>query len=246
LALGAESLILDVKWGRGAFRQTVDGARELAAALRQVARQTGMRAEALITDMNQPLGPALGTACEVHEAIAVLDGRGDSKLREVTLRLCREAMIMKGWEGPRADEVLARALADGSAKARWIDMVEAHGGDPDPERLARPRAIREVSAPTAGFVRSCAADELGQVAAEVGAGRRAVDDELAHGAGVLVHGRLGDRVEAGQPLASLLVGEREIDEAHLVDRLRQAWEIGPEPVDPPQLILGTVDDVAEN
>ena len=246
LALGAATLILDVKWGRGAFRQTVAEARELAAALRQVARQTGMRAEALITDMNQPLGPALGTACEVREAIAVLDGRGDSMLREVTLRLCREAMVMERWEGQQADEALSRALDDGSAKARWISMVEAHGGDPDPERLARPRRTREVPAPGAGFVRSCEADELGRVAAEAGAGRRAVDDELAHGAGVLVHVRLGDRVETGQPLASLLVGEREIDEEQLLERLRDAWEIGPEPVESPQLILGTVDDVEEN
>jgi len=246
LALGAESLILDVKWGRGAFRQTVHEARELAAALRRVARQTGMRAEALITDMNQPLGPALGTACEVREAIAVLDGGGDPMLREVTLRLCREAMVMAGWDGPRADEALALALADGSAKTRWTAMVEAHGGDPDPERLARPRAIREVAAPVAGFIRGCAADELGRVAAEAGAGRRTVDDELAHGAGVLVHVRLGDRVETGQPLASLLVGERGIDEEQLLRRLLGAWEIGPEPVEPPQLILGTVDDVEES
>ncbi|MEJ2188749.1 MAG: thymidine phosphorylase [Acidobacteriota bacterium] len=204
LALGAASLILDVKWGRGAFRQTIADARELAVALRRVARQTGMRAEALITDMNQPLAPALGTACEVREAIAVLEGRGDPMLREVTLRLCREAMVMEGWEGQCAEETLARALEDGSAKARWISMVEAHGGDPDPERLARPCRTQEVAAPSAGFVRGCAADELGRVAADAGAGRRTVDDELAHGAGVLVHIRLGDRVEAGQPLATLL------------------------------------------
>jgi thymidine phosphorylase len=167
-------------------------------------------------------------------------------LREVTLRLCREAMVMAGWDGPRADEALALALADGSAKTRWTAMVEAHGGDPDPERLARPRAIREVAAPAAGFIRGCAADELGRVAAEAGAGRRTVDDELAHGAGVLVHVRLGDRVETGQPLASLLVGERGIDEEQLLRRLLGAWEIGPEPVEPPQLILGTVDDVEES
>ncbi len=246
LALGAASLILDVKWGRGAFRHTVADALELAVALRQVARQTGMRAEALITDMNQPLGPALGTACEVREAIAVLDDGGDPMLRAVTLRLCREAMVMHGWDGQQADEALAAALGDGSATARWIGMVEAHGGDPDPGRLARPRTILEAPAPRAGFVRGCAADELGRVAAEAGAGRRSVDDELAHGAGVLVHVRLGDRVEAGQPLASLLVGEREIDEEQLAERLRDAWEIGHEPVEPPQLILGTVDDVEEN
>lgn len=246
LALGAEALILDVKWGRGAFRQTVEEARELAVALRRVAREMGMRAEALITDMNQPLGPALGTACEVREAVEVLGGGGDSRLREVTLRLCREALILSDWEIQRADAALQDALSDGSAMACWVSMVEAEGGDPDLGRLARPRRTREVVARDGGFVVGCAADDLGRVAAAVGAGRRRVDEPLAHGAGILVHVRVGDRVQAGQPLATLQVGEREVDEEMLAERILDAWEIGPEPSEPPPLILGTVDQVREN
>ncbi len=153
LALGAGALILDVKWGTGAFRKTTSSARELAVALRQVALDTGVRCEALITDMNQPLGPALGTAC---------DG-----------------------------------------------------------------------------------EDLGRVAAEVGAGRRRVDEELAHGAGVLVHARIGDRVEAGQPVATLLLGEREVDQERLTGSIQRALTIGPERVDPPELILGTAEDIVE-
>ena len=245
LALGAGALILDVKWGSGAFRKTVDEARELAVALRQVAVDTGVKAQALITDMNQPLGPALGTACEVREALAVLAGGGDPRLCEVSLRLCREAMVLRDWAPAEAGVALTRALKDGSATQAWDRMVAAHGGDPDPALLARPTNTIEVAANRVGFVASCDGEDLGRAAAEVGAGRRRVDEELAHGAGILVHVRIGDRVEVGQPLASLLIGDREVDEQRLVDRIRGAFAIGDGPVEPPALILGTVDDLAK-
>jgi thymidine phosphorylase len=124
-------------------------------------------------------------------------------------------------------------------------MVTAHGGDPDPALLARPTTTIEVAANGEGIVASCDGEELGRVAAEVGAGRRRVDEDLAHGAGILVHARIGDRVEMGQPLATLAIGDREVDERRLVEKIRGAFVIGDEPVEPPQLILGTVDDIAE-
>jgi pyrimidine-nucleoside phosphorylase len=243
LALGSGALILDIKWGSGAFRKTVSEARELAGALRRVARDMGMRAEAVITDMNQPLGPALGTACEVREALEILAGGGDRRLREVTLRLCQEALVLCGWQAERATDELEGALAGGAALESWNRMVRAHGGDPDPDRLAQPRQIREIIAPEEGFVVGCAAENLGRVAAEVGAGRRRMDEPLAHGAGIIVHARIGDRVGRDQPLATLQVGEREVDEAALGERVLRAFELGPEPVSPPQLILGTVEEL---
>ena len=246
LALGAGALILDVKWGSGAFRKTVASARELAVALRQVAVETGVLCEALITDMNQPLGPALGTACEMREALAILSGGGDTRLREVTVGLCRGAMVLRGWDAKDATAALDGVLADGSALSAWERIAVAHGADPDPELLACPRSTREVFASAEGFVTACDGEDLGRVAAEVGAGRRRVDEELAHGAGVLVHVRIGDRIEIDQPVATLLVGQREVDQERLVDRIRRAFTIGPESVDPPKLILGTADDIAES
>jgi thymidine phosphorylase len=245
LALGAGALILDVKWGTGAFRKTKASARELAVALRQVALDTGVRCEALITDMNQPLGPALGTACEVREALAVLSGGGDDLLREVTLQLCRQAMVVRGWDVEEAGAALAGALADGSAMAAWERITVAHGGDPDPGILAQPRASIEVPATESGYVTSCDAEDLGRVAAEAGAGRRRVDESLAHGAGVLVHARIGDRVEPGRPVATLLLGERQVDQERLTESIREAFKIGPDRVGPPELILGTAEDVVE-
>jgi pyrimidine-nucleoside phosphorylase len=244
LALGAGTLILDVKWGSGAFRKTEVSARELAVALRQVAVDSGVRCEALITDMNQPLGPALGTACEMREALAVLSGGGDARLREVTVGLCRGAMVLRGWDAGEATVALDRVLEDGSALAAWERIAVAHGADPDPGLLDHPRSTVEVLASAEGFVTACDGEDLGRVAAEVGAGRRTVDEELAHGAGVLVHARIGDRIEVGQPVATLLVGEREIDQDRLCDRIRCAFTFGPDEIQPPKLILGAADDSA--
>jgi thymidine phosphorylase len=243
LALGAGTLILDVKWGTGAFRKSVEEAKELAEALKAVAVETGVRCDALITDMNQPLGPALGTACEVRQALAVLVGEGDEGLLDVTVRLSREALVMQGWEGHEAEHALREAIEDGSALAAWERMVEAHGGDPDPDLLARPRETIEVAAVADGWVAACDGEDLGRVAARVGAGRSRVDEPLAHGAGVIVRAGLGDAIERGQPLATLLVGEREIDVEQTVARIRDAFTISPDKVEAPTLVLGTVDEL---
>jgi pyrimidine-nucleoside phosphorylase len=244
LAMGAATLVLDVKCGRGAFRQTPAEALELARALVGLGRAMGVRTEAILTDMNQPLGPAVGTACEVREALAVLGGGGSRPLRELTVALARVALTLAGRDPATAEGTLAQALDDGSALAAWARVVEAHGGDPDPERLVRPRQIHEVTAPRSGFVTGVAAADLGWVAVDLGAGRRTRDEAIDHGAGLLVHARIGDRVEAGQPLATILLGERAVDVEAAGRRVREAFEIGEEGVEPPPLILGTADELA--
>jgi thymidine phosphorylase len=191
--------------------------------------------------MNQPLGPALGTACEVREALAVLGGGGSAPLREVTVALARIALSLAGREAAGAEHALVRALDDGSALAAWERLVEAHGGDPDPDLLARPRRTREVAAPRAGLVTGVAAADLGWVAVDLGAGRRSRDEAVDHGAGLLVHARIGDRVEAGQPLATILIGERAVDGELAERRVRDAFEIGEGPVGVPPLILSSAE-----
>jgi pyrimidine-nucleoside phosphorylase len=244
LALGAGVLLLDVKWGRGAFRKTVAEARRLGVALRDVAGEMGVTAGVVLTDMNQPLGPALGTACEIRAARAVLAGGGGPALREVSLALAQEGMVLRGSDPRAARAELEQALADGRALDVWDRVVAAHGGDPDPDRLPRPRRAVEVLAELPGRVRSVEAEALGWVASDLGAGRRTRSEELDHGGGLEVHVRIGDEVEPGRPLATVLVGEREVDLDAVVDRVRAAFEIGTGPVEPPQLILGTVDEVS--
>lgn len=243
LALGAATLILDVKWGRGAFRETIAEAHELARALRQVARDSGVACEAIITDMNQPLGAALGTASEVRAAIDVLSGRGDSRLREVSVKLSEQAMVLRGIDAGEAALRLETSLASGAALECWNRMVVAQGGDPDPDRLPRPEQCREITAADSGVVSGIAADALGRVTAAVGAGRSRLDEPLAFGAGITVHVRLGDRVEPGQPLATLEIGSRRVDVENLVRRIAAAFEISAAEVEVPKLVLGPVDAV---
>lgn len=243
LALGAATLVLDVKWGRGAFRTTVADAHELAVALRDVARASGVSCEALITDMNQPLAPALGTASEVRAAIDVLTGHGDDRLREVSTRLSEQAMVLRGFPAAEARSKLEASLASGAALESWNHMVIAHGGDPDPDRLPRPNVVHEVPARSSGFVTGIAATDLGRVAALIGAGRSRRDEALAFGAGVTVSARIGDLVEAGQPVATLEIGDRPVDAEATVRRIADAFEISGQQPEVPELILGTVDEV---
>jgi len=243
LALGASALVLDVKWGRGAFRKTVGEAVELASALRAVARGMDMSCEALITDMNQPLGLALGTACEVREALAVLEGSGSNPLRQVSLRLGVEAMAAGGTDRDEAARTLDAALRDGAARGAWDRIVEAHGGEPDPDQLPTPSSRHTVGARASGWVAEVAADSLGWIAVDLGAGRRSRDEAIDHRAGLVVHARIGDWIDAGQPLGTILVGDRPVDLEAIEARVRDAFVLTDDSVDPPQLILGTVDEI---
>lgn len=243
LALGASFLVLDVKWGRGAFRNSVTDAAELAAALRGVARGMDISCEALVTDMNQPLGPAVGTGCEVRAALEVLEGAGSEALRDLTVRLALVAMERGGTDSAEVEDVLMTALRDGTARTAWDSIVEAHGGNPNPDLLPRPASQHTVVAGGSGWLTGVDATALGWVAVDLGAGRRTRDEIIDHGAGLLVHARIGDRIEKNQPLATVLVGERPVDLRAIEERVATAFEIGDEPVDPPRLVLGTIEDI---
>jgi len=243
LALGAGALVLDVKAGTGAFMKTTADAVRLGTSLRAAARAIGVACEALVTDMGEPLGAALGTACEVRAALEVLSGGGDARLRELSLRLSEEAAVLVGRDRGEARRELEAVLANGRALATWETIVRAHGGDPAPDRLARPRRRVEVAAAGAGFVAAVDGEALGWIAVDLGAGRRTRDEELAHGSGLVVRARIGDHIESGQPLADVLVGEREVDPEAIAARVRAAFTLGDESVEPRPLVLGTVDDL---
>ena len=237
LAVGAANLVLDVKWGRGAFRKTLEEARELAEALVSVAQEAGVRVRALITDMNQPLGRQLGCANEVRAALEILNGRGDARLREVTWELALESLVLAGKQRAVAGADLDRVLADGSALRAWNALVTAHGGNPDPDLLPRPRRHVAVTAGASGYLAAVDAESLGWVAVALGAGRRRLADPIDLAAGLSVHCRIGDAVVEGQPLATLEVGERPVAEDALRNRVRGAMMVTPEPPRAPQPLV---------
>ena len=243
LALGAGTLILDVKCGSGAFRKTLPEAVELAEALRSVARSAGVACEALVTEMDQPLGPALGTACEVREAIEILEGRGSAPLREVTIRLAEEALVLRGRNRAGARAGLEKALDDGSAAVAWEAFVRAHGGDPDPSLLARPRRVVDILAEDSGCLTAVDGEDLGRAAVEVGAGRRRQDEPIDDAGGIEVLVRLGDSIERGRPVARVLLGDRPVDEPAVIAKVRGAFTVGHEASELPPLVYGVPEAV---
>jgi len=239
LALGAGTLILDVKCGSGAFRKNLGDARELALALRSVALNAGVKCEALITEMDQPLGPFLGTALEVREAIEVLSNRGSDRLRDLTLRLGEESLVLRGVARTEAAALLRDVLSSGRALAKWEEMVRAHGGDPDPDLLARPAESIEVSSPSSGYLQRVDGESLGWVAVELGAGRRRQDEEIDEAGGLEICAQIGDRLEKNTIIAKIHRGKRDVDLETIRLKVERAFRIGEECIPPPPLVYGT-------
>lgn len=245
LAGGADAIVLDVKCGDGAFMRREEDARRLAETLVRVGNRLGKKFSALITAMDQPLGRMAGNALEVKQAIEVLRGEGPEDLREVTLALGAELLVLAG-EASDPDEAQARLvklIASGAAWRRFRELVSAQGGDvravEEPERLPRAAQVVEVASPASGYVERLRAHEIGVAAGLLGAGREVKGAKVDPAAGVeLVH-KVGDEVEAGAPLARLHVGRPDrADEA--VRLVSAAYAIGPGRPKPRPLILGRV------
>ncbi|MGE0432185.1 MAG: thymidine phosphorylase [Planctomycetota bacterium] len=207
VAAGVQALVMDVKTGSGAFMPTLDAARDLARELVQIGRELGLQMLALITDMDQPLGAAVGNAIEVRETIDCLRGAGPADLRALTLRIAGE-MIRMSRPGAGLAECVSEAtqlLDSGAALAKWRELIAAHGGEvrvvDDPE-LHLPLApdVEEVVAARAGVVVAFDNRAVGLAANALGAGRETVADTIDHGVGLTVLRKKGDRVDAGEPL----------------------------------------------
>ncbi len=195
IAEGADGLVLDVKFGSGAFLPAVDDARELATTMVRLGADSGLRTVALLTDMDAPLGRAVGNANEVRESVEVLAGGGPADVVELTLALAREMLELAG----KSDIDPAGALADGRAMDAWRRLVAGQGGDPDAP-LPVARETETVRAAAAGVVQRVDARAVGVSAWRLGAGRARPGDPVDHAAGVEVLVRPGDRVRVGDPL----------------------------------------------
>ncbi len=202
IAEGTGALVLDVKVGSGAFMKSAGQARELARTMVELGAAHGVRTVALLTDMSTPLGRAVGNAVEVAEAVGVLAGGGPADVVELTLVLAREMLAAAGL----SDVDPADALRDGRAMDSWRSMVRAQGGDPDAP-LPRAAEVEVVRADRDGVVSAVDAYGIGVAAWRLGAGRARKEDPVSAAAGVVLHGKPGDRVRAGDPLYELHTDE---------------------------------------
>ncbi|MDP9149209.1 MAG: thymidine phosphorylase [Myxococcota bacterium] len=245
LAEGIDALVLDVKVGRGAFMKDEPRARALANALVRVGTRAGKRVVALLTDMESPLGVAVGNALETREALDVLAGGGPSDVVECVTCLAAEMLLLGGVATDASDARarLARALGSGAAARTAERMIEAQGGDPrvvsDRTRLAVAPEEVVVDSPHDGFVAHVDALAIGLASVAMGAGRTRADQAVDHGVGILIEAKPGMPIARGQPLARLLVRERRAGEA-LIQRVRAAFAIAHQPPLPRPLITGRV------
>ncbi len=247
LAEGIDALVLDVKVGRGAFMRNEEDARALADALVRVGARAHKSIVALLTDMDAPLGRAVGNAVETREALDVLAGSGPPDVLECTLRLGAEMLVLGGRATAEEDAraQLLYAIASGAAARTAERMIEAQGGDPrvvaDRQRLEVAADEVIVGAPAEGFVTRVDALGIGLAAVAMGAGRTRADQAVDHGVGILVDAKPGARVVRGTPLARLRVRRRS-DAGEIVDRVRAAFAIGASPPEERPLVLGRICD----
>jgi pyrimidine-nucleoside phosphorylase len=240
IAGGARALVLDVKVGGGAFMRTVENARRLAEAMRGLGTEAGIDVVCLITDMEQPLGRAVGNALEVREAHETLGGGGPPDFRELVVVSATQLLALSdlGFDEESARERVTTALADGSALKAYERWIRAQGGDPDLALLPRAEVVRGVPAQVPGFVRELRAREIAAVAMALGAGRERKEDPVDHAVGVVCLAKRGDRVVRGEPLAEIHArDEAAADAAEAA--LLAAYEIGDAP-EPRPLVLDVI------
>jgi pyrimidine-nucleoside phosphorylase len=241
IASGADAIVLDVKVGDGAFMKTLADAQVLAETMLALGQRAGRDVVCVLTDMDQPLGGAVGNALEVRESVAVVRGEGPPDLTELVLDACAHLLALSDLDvdvaGGRA---LAEAVvADGTALTAYERWIRAQGGDPDDAALPKAPLVREVFAPRDGYVRRLAALPVGLAALRLGAGRQTKDEAIDHAVGVVCAKKRGDRVEAGEPLAELHArDEATADEA--ATTVLAAYELGDEPPRARGIVLDTL------
>ena len=233
LAMGASGLILDVKTGSGAFMRIYQDSKALAQSLIAAAAGSGTKVEALITDMDKPLGVAAGNANEIVETIDCLKGQGPADVMEVTRAQAERILVMsRRFDEASANRALADALSSGAAVEQCRKWIAAQGGDPrivdDYSLLPQPREVIEVKAPKSGFITAMDTYHAGMFTVDLGAGRKKADDVIDYAAGVMFDRKTGDEVRAGDVIARIQLGKSGRDAEELRARYLSFVTIGEE------------------
>jgi pyrimidine-nucleoside phosphorylase len=244
IASGADAIVLDVKTGDGAFMKEMSEAEELAACMVDIGSRVGRKTIAVLSDMSQPLGNAIGNALEVKEAIDTLRGTGPRDLTELCLTLGSHMAVLAGVAATQEEArgLLETAIRDGSALEKFKVFLTAQGGDAsvvdEPERLPTAKHAIPVPAKESGFVASIAAENMGVAAMLLGAGRATKESRIDLAVGIVLHKKIGDSVEAGEALATLYANSLSYEEA--MAKIYESIGIQTEAVRPPALIVGEV------
>ncbi len=217
LASGTDALVIDVKTGAGAFMKTEDSAVKLAKALVAIGKQAGLKCEAVISDMNQPLGSKIGNTLEIEETLDLLKGKGPKDLLELVLEL-GSRMVVMGQQAASLAEARAKleqTIADGSALARFKAMIKAQHGDPNvvDDYSLMPHAKYQIEYPAqkGGVIAKLTADEIGMASMLMGGGRQKADDQLDYAVGIELHKKIGDSVQKGESIMTIWSNREDID-----------------------------------
>lgn len=240
IAAGADAIVLDVKTGKGAFMKTTEDARALAEAMVAIGNEVGRNTMAILSDMTQPLGNAIGNALEVKEAIETLQGKGPKDLTELCLTLGSRMVVLGGKAETleEARKLLTDIIDNGQALTLFGDMIEAQGGNKklvtDLSLLPTATYQIEVPAEKNGYVTAMEADKIGVAAMLLGAGRQTKDDEIDLAVGIVLQKKIGDEVKEGESLATIHANREQVDE--IIKLLQQYIVISKDRVEPPALI----------
>jgi len=231
IAAGADAIVLDVKTGNGAFMKTLDDSIKLAQAMVTIGSETGRETAAIISDMDQPLGYAIGNALEVAEVIDTLKGNGPADLTELCLSLAAQLVLLgkKATDASNARQLVEEALQNGAALNKLRQLIEAQGGDgsviEDPKRLPQALYTYEITSTEHGYVSAIGAEKLGLAAMKLGAGRQTKDEKIDHAVGIVLRKKVGDQVSKGEVLATLYVNTKVTDGHETVKMVNDAYTI---------------------
>lgn len=218
IAAGSDAIVLDVKTGAGAFMKTAEDAKELAHAMVSIGNNVGRKTMAVISDMSQPLGRAIGNSLEVQEAIDTLRGHGPADLEELCLALGRQMVYLAGKAATleEAEEQLKEVIRNGKALEKFKEFIANQGGNPavadDPSLLPQASYLIDVPARQDGVVAEIVADEIGTAAMLLGAGRATKDSEIDLAVGLMLNKKIGDRVQAGESLVTIYANRENVDD----------------------------------